>query len=94
MFIPGTAITIGVLLGGFWGFYKGKDKATQQKFMRARVVAQGATLAALFYFSFLNPTEPISLEQKIINHHNSMGKRGNPLYQDKPVSSTPPSDAS
>ncbi|KAH9259823.1 hypothetical protein BASA81_002249 [Batrachochytrium salamandrivorans] len=62
----------------------GKDKATQQRYMRARVAAQGFTLACLFYFSFYNTSAANpSLEQKIIQHHNSLGTKGNPLLQDK-----------
>lgn len=80
----GSLLTAGILVGGFLSFKDGKDKAIQQRYMRARVAAQGFTLACLFYFSFYNTSEANpSLEQKIIQHHNSLGAKGNPLLQDK-----------
>ncbi|EFN55724.1 hypothetical protein CHLNCDRAFT_17999, partial [Chlorella variabilis] len=42
----GTAVTAGVLLGGLVAFKNGKA-AMAQHFMRARVIAQGATVAIM-----------------------------------------------
>ncbi|KAJ0403938.1 hypothetical protein P43SY_009431 [Pythium insidiosum] len=42
----GCFLTAGVLAGGLRSFAKAADQRTQQRFMRARVVAQGATVLA------------------------------------------------
>lgn len=47
-FVPlGCLVTAGVLAGGLRSFGKGADQKTQQRFMRARVVAQGATVVVM-----------------------------------------------
>ncbi|EQC35502.1 hypothetical protein SDRG_07210 [Saprolegnia diclina VS20] len=47
-FVPvGCAVTAVVLAGGLRTFVSGGDSRTQQKFMRARIFAQGATVVAL-----------------------------------------------
>jgi len=43
----GCLATAAVLIGGLRSFSKGSDSRTQQRFMRARVVVQGATVIAL-----------------------------------------------
>ncbi|KAF0689858.1 Aste57867_18728 [Aphanomyces stellatus] len=53
-FVPiGAVVTTAVLVGGMTTFMKGGDSRTQQKFMRARVVAQGATVVAIAVGSLL-----------------------------------------
>jgi len=49
----GCAVTAGVLVGGIVSFHKGNVRMSQ-KMMRARVLAQGATLAALAYGAYLS----------------------------------------
>ncbi|TMW69443.1 hypothetical protein Poli38472_001599 [Pythium oligandrum] len=49
----GCLVTAGVLAGGLRSFVKAADQRTQQRFMRARVVAQGATVVALALGSVL-----------------------------------------
>ncbi|TYZ63454.1 hypothetical protein PybrP1_007313 [[Pythium] brassicae (nom. inval.)] len=39
----GCLLTAGVLVGGLRSFQRAADPKTQQRFMRARVAAQGAT---------------------------------------------------
>ncbi|ETV76646.1 hypothetical protein H257_09137 [Aphanomyces astaci] len=47
-FVPlGAVVTTVVLIGGMRTFMVGGDSRTQQKYMRARVVAQGATVVAV-----------------------------------------------
>ncbi|OQR85935.1 hypothetical protein ACHHYP_11160 [Achlya hypogyna] len=47
-FVPvGCAVTAVILAGGLRTFVSGGDSRTQQKFMRARIFAQGATVVAL-----------------------------------------------
>jgi hypothetical protein len=53
-FVPvGCLVTAGVLGGGLRSFAKAADSRTQQKFMRARVFAQGATVLAVAVGSFI-----------------------------------------
>ncbi|KAH9181150.1 hypothetical protein AeNC1_016874 [Aphanomyces euteiches] len=53
-FVPfGAVVTTAVLVGGMTTFLKGGDSRTQQKFMRARVFAQGATVVAVAVSSLL-----------------------------------------
>lgn len=49
----GCMLTAGVLIGGLRSFQRAADAKTQQRFMRARVVAQGATVVALAFGSIL-----------------------------------------
>ncbi|RLN43715.1 hypothetical protein BBJ28_00015996 [Nothophytophthora sp. Chile5] len=55
----GCAATAVVLIGGLASFGRAADARTQQKFMRMRVVAQGATVVAMALGGFigLNPKE-------------------------------------
>ncbi|OQR92181.1 hypothetical protein THRCLA_22407 [Thraustotheca clavata] len=47
-FVPiGCLVTAVILGGGLRTFVSGGDSPTQQKFMRARIFAQGATVVAL-----------------------------------------------
>ncbi|ETV99540.1 hypothetical protein H310_08203 [Aphanomyces invadans] len=47
-FVPvGALLTTVVLVGGMRTFMVGGDSRTQQRYMRARVVAQGATVVAV-----------------------------------------------
>ena len=48
----GALVTAGILIGGIVTFSRGGSKHTQQKFMRARVVAQGATLCAIAWGAY------------------------------------------
>lgn len=49
----GCAVTAAVLMGGLRSFVTMADQRTQQRFMRARVVAQGATVVAAGVGSYL-----------------------------------------
>lgn len=49
----GCLATAAVLVGGLASFRRAADAATQQKFMRARVVAQGATVIAMSLGGFI-----------------------------------------
>ena len=48
----GTLVTAGVLVGGILSFRRG-NKVASQNFMRARVLAQGATCVALGYGAYV-----------------------------------------
>lgn len=50
----GCGATALVLAGGLASFMRSADAKTQQRFMRARVVAQGATILALAFGSVLS----------------------------------------
>ncbi len=53
-FVPlGCAVTAIVLGGGLRSFVRAADARTQQRFMRARVVAQGGTVIAIAIGSLL-----------------------------------------
>lgn len=47
----GALTTAGILVGGLRAFNRG-DKAASQKWMRARVIAQGLTVVCLGYTSY------------------------------------------
>ncbi|KAG6955828.1 hypothetical protein JG688_00011723 [Phytophthora aleatoria] len=49
----GCLATVGVLVGGLASFRRAADAATQQMFMRLRVVAQGATVVAMSLGGFI-----------------------------------------
>uniref|UniRef100_M4C2M2 HIG1 domain-containing protein n=1 Tax=Hyaloperonospora arabidopsidis (strain Emoy2) TaxID=559515 RepID=M4C2M2_HYAAE len=49
----GCLATAGVLIGGLASFRRAADAATQQKFMRLRVAAQGATVIAMALGGFI-----------------------------------------
>lgn len=49
----GCLATAGVLVGGLASFRRAADAATQQKFMRMRVIAQGATVVAMALGGFI-----------------------------------------
>ncbi|ETM44915.1 hypothetical protein L914_09890 [Phytophthora nicotianae] len=49
----GCLATAGVLMGGLASFRRAADAATQQKFMRLRVLAQGATVVAMALGGFI-----------------------------------------
>mmetsp|Transcript_18157 Transcript_18157/g.35667 ORF Transcript_18157/g.35667 Transcript_18157/m.35667 type:complete len:96 (+) Transcript_18157:136-423(+) len=49
----GCLVTAGVLIGGVVSFKNG-NKVLSQRMMRARVLAQGATLGALAYGAYLS----------------------------------------
>ncbi|KAL7688330.1 putative hypoxia induced protein [Plasmopara halstedii] len=49
----GCIATAGVLAGGLASFRRAADAATQQKFMRMRVIAQGATVVAMALGGFI-----------------------------------------
>ncbi|KAI9917327.1 hypothetical protein PsorP6_012802 [Peronosclerospora sorghi] len=49
----GCLATAGVLIGGLASFRRAADAATQQKFMRLRVVAHGATVLAMALGGFI-----------------------------------------
>lgn len=53
-FVPiGCLATAGVLTGGLLSFARAADPRTQQKYMRARVFAQGSTVIVMVLGSFL-----------------------------------------
>ncbi|GAB9465017.1 hypothetical protein Gpo141_00002437 [Globisporangium polare] len=49
----GCLLTAGVLVGGLRSFQRAADAKTQQRYMRARVVAQGATVVVMALGSVL-----------------------------------------
>ncbi|CEG36967.1 Hypoxia induced protein, domain [Plasmopara halstedii] len=49
----GFPMESGVLAGGLASFRRAADAATQQKFMRMRVIAQGATVVAMALGGFI-----------------------------------------
>lgn len=49
----GTVATAAVLLGGILSFKRGANPKVQQRFMRARVFAQGATLGVIGYGAYI-----------------------------------------
>jgi hypothetical protein len=48
----GALLTAAILVGGVVTFTRGGSKQLQQRFMRARVAAQGATLAVIAYGAY------------------------------------------
>jgi len=48
----GALVTAAILIGGIVTFSRGGSKELQQRFMRARVVAQGSTLAVIAYGAY------------------------------------------
>ncbi|CAH0486704.1 hypothetical protein KXD40_006267 [Peronospora effusa] len=59
----GCLVTAGVLIGGLASFRRAADAATQQKYMRLRVAAQGATVIAMALGGFI-AIKPNEDEQK------------------------------
>jgi hypothetical protein len=53
----GCVLTAGVLVGGLRSFMTMADQKTQQRYMRARVIAQGATVVAVAFGSFMTLRE-------------------------------------
>jgi hypothetical protein len=49
----GCLATAGVLIGGLASFRRAADAVTQQKYMRLRVAAQGATVIAMALGGFI-----------------------------------------
>ncbi|OWZ05723.1 hypothetical protein PHMEG_00022126 [Phytophthora megakarya] len=49
----GCLATAAVLMGGLASFRRAADPGTQQKFMRLRVIAQGATVVAMSLGGFI-----------------------------------------
>jgi len=48
----GALATAAILVGGIVTFSRGGSKELQQRFMRARVLAQGATLSVIAYGAY------------------------------------------
>jgi hypothetical protein len=60
----GAFITALILIGGVANFTAGKNPKRSQYFMRARVVAQGFTLAAIAYGSYTQIRPPKQIQRK------------------------------
>ena len=68
-FVPiGCVVTAGILFSGLGNFAKRATRANSirsQKLMRARVIAQGVTMAFLAYGTFLATSDNQEREEKI-----------------------------
>lgn len=87
----GTFLTAGVLFGGLWTLKTGQA-ALSQKFMRARVLAQGATVACICAGGFLlgsadpaNKLKKETYEDKLLE----LRAERRALLQESPAAVTP-----